>query len=57
MEFTTRCNNDTDFSILVKIIISLVFVRLEDLDIIVDLLDENLNKELHITYWNSSKTI
>jgi len=38
LNLTTRYNNDADFSISVKMIISLVFVKIKDLDFAVDLL-------------------
>ena len=47
LNLTTRYNNDADFSISVKMIVSLAFVKIEDLDFAVDLLAQNLDEELN----------
>jgi len=47
LNLITRYNDDADFSKSVKMIISLAFVRLEDLDFAVDLLAQHLDEELN----------
>lgn len=43
---TSKYNNVDNFSVLMKMIISLAFIPIEDLDIATDLLDDELPDEI-----------